>query len=96
MTKYDFCFDIDGVITKDTEGYNFSERMPNYSIINAIKVLINRGNKICFFTARLQEDEKETRDWFEQQGLPKDSHIFFGKPLAEVYIDDRAFKYSPK
>ena len=94
MTKYDFCFDIDGVLTKDIEGHDYKNRVPNVSFINAIKVIISRGNSICFYTARYPEDEQITRDWFEEQGLPKDLPIFFGKPLAEVYVDDRAFNYS--
>lgn len=86
--------DIDGVICI-TEGMEYEKAIPNKYRIKVINALYQAGHDITLFTARGTETgmhkwvkltEKQLKDW----GV-KYNRLIFGKPAADVYIDDRAF-----
>lgn len=87
-----YCFDIDGTICSNTYG-DYEKAEPYYSRIEKIKELVSNGHEVYFFTARGSETGIDwsilTQSQLSSWGLPTDN-IFFGKPSADLYIDDRA------
>ena len=87
-----YCFDIDGTICK-TNKTNYIEAEPILTRINKINSLFNEGHIIKIFTARGSETgvdwklitKKQLSEWGVQY-----SELIFGKPAADVYIDDKA------
>jgi capsule biosynthesis phosphatase len=98
--------DLDGTICpiKETEGY-YQDLVPLDGAVERIKDLKKAGHYIIISTARnmaTQESNlgkviknigKVTLDWLEKYEIPYDE-IYFGKPNAQVYIDDRALRFS--
>lgn len=91
-----FCLDIDGVIgeksdIKDMDG-TYANNTPNKEIINICNKLYASGNKIVLYTARGSGSGIDWSDITKQQlekwGL-KYHQLYFGKPAADFYIDDR-------
>lgn len=91
--------DIDGTIcTEDTT--DMSKRAPFVDRIEQLNKLFDNGHEIVIFTSRgmnscnnnqLESDrkyraftEQQLRDW----GV-KYTQLFFGKPNADVYIDNK-------
>lgn len=85
------CLDIDGVLTLETQGWDYKNRTPNKESIRALlDAHYNRGCKIQFYTSRHEVDGEVTAEWIAKYIGIDDYRIQFGKPLADVYIDDRA------
>tara|TARA_B100002019_G_C21176201_1_gene551242 strand:- start:439 stop:729 length:291 start_codon:yes stop_codon:yes gene_type:complete len=87
-----YCIDIDGTIcSKDNEDYNFA--VPYEDRIEIINQLYEEGNKIIFFTARGSATGIDWEDTTKKQldeWQVKYHELRFGKPHADVFIDDRA------
>ncbi|MCB0428575.1 MAG: capsular biosynthesis protein [Flavobacteriales bacterium] len=100
------CIDLDGVIAqlKDT-GESYAEVRPVEGAIEKIRALKENGHYIIIYTARhmktcegnvgkvVMKQGKVTLEWLEKQGVPYDE-IYFGKPWADVYIDDNAVRFN--
>ena len=90
MTIY--CFDIDGTICVNTDG-SYEEAIPFLERIQQLNKLYDAGHEIILFTAR---GSKTLIDWSEvtkKQLLDwgvKYHKLLFGKPHADVFIDDKA------
>lgn len=100
-----YCFDLDDTIcypnheAKDTFE-KYGKALPCPEIIEYIREL-SVGNTIIIYTARrmvthegdlekIKEDVQEiTENWLKEFEVPYDS-LIFGKPYADVYIDDKA------
>tara|TARA_Y100000592_G_scaffold44229_2_gene70151 strand:- start:20109 stop:20447 length:339 start_codon:yes stop_codon:yes gene_type:complete len=99
-----YCIDIDGTICTPTvgRGYELAEPFPDR--IASINEMYDQGHYIIFFTARAmgrfcgdpddrQKAEDLMRDLTEKQlekwGV-KYHELLFGKPHADVFIDDKA------
>jgi hypothetical protein len=86
------CFDLDGTLCTNTFGdYESAEPFP--WAIARVNALAEQGHRIIVFTARgtatgIDWDEV-TRGQLERWGVRYDE-LFFGKPSADVYVDDRA------
>jgi capsule biosynthesis phosphatase len=93
-----FCFDIDGVLNLSD---NYDTFLPNELLINRIRELKNEGHEIIIYTARKMNTHKGNMGLIAKdiylitlQQL-KDNNviydeIYFGKPAADIYIDDKA------
>ena len=91
-----YCFDIDGTICSNTEG-SYKEASPYNDIIGKINKLYYEGNIIYFFTARGSTTGIDWRDTTENQLNNWDvkyHKLFFGKPSADIYIDDKCINIS--
>jgi capsule biosynthesis phosphatase len=99
------CIDIDGVICKlrlPGEGYGNLKPIPGAA--EKIKHLKAAGHCIILYTARHMEtcggnvgkvlalQGAATLEWLAQHGIEYDE-IYFGKPHADVYIDDNALRF---
>jgi capsule biosynthesis phosphatase len=62
----------------------------HYVIIQTARNMATRGSNVG---AVMKHVGKITLDWLERHGIEYDE-IYFGKPNADVYIDDRALRFS--
>ncbi len=98
--------DIDGTISElKKSGQSYAEVRANNQAVAKIKALKEAGHYIILQTARhmktchgdqgqvLAKIGKQTLDWLELNHIPYDE-IYFGKPFADVYIDDLAHRFT--
>ncbi len=97
--------DLDGTICpiKKT-GETYDKLIPHPGAVAKMNELKQAGHYIIIQTARnmatcesnlgrvMKNVGKITLDWLEEYKVPYDE-IFFGKPNADLYIDDRAYRY---
>lgn len=92
--KLQVCCDIDGVIASKTPGNDYSTARPIWPNIALVNRMYDAGHEILLYTARgtmtgidwAERTEKQMADW----GV-KHHCLQFGKPAADIYIDDRFF-----
>jgi len=100
------CLDLDGVICElKQKNQTYLDVAPIDGAIDRIKKLKEAGHYIIINTARHMKTcgsnlglinariTKMTLDWLEKHNIPYDE-IYFGKPWAQVYIDDNAFRFT--
>lgn len=98
--------DLDGTICPIKKiGQSYADLLPLPGAVEKIKQLKATGHYIIIHTARnmatqdsnlgkvLKNIGKITLDWLNLHDIPYDE-IYFGKPNAHVYIDDRALRFS--
>jgi len=100
------CIDLDGTICetrKSNESY--SDVKPIKNAIIAIKKLKKKGHTIIIYTSRHMKtcnnnigritalQGKIIFEWLDKYEIPYDE-INFGKPLADIYIDDKSIKFT--
>jgi capsule biosynthesis phosphatase len=97
--------DLDGTICPIKEsGESYAKLKPIPGAVEKLNELREAGHYIIIQTARnmatqqgnlgkvMQNIGKITLDWLVQHSVPYDE-IYFGKPNAHIYIDDRAFRF---
>jgi capsule biosynthesis phosphatase len=62
----------------------------HYVIIQTARNMATRGSNVGLV---MKNVGKVTLDWLERHGIEFDE-IYFGKPNADIYIDDRALRFS--
>jgi capsule biosynthesis phosphatase len=100
------CIDLDGTICytkKDNQKY--SEVKPKNGAIDVLKQLKREGHYIIIDTARhmktcnhnvgqvIAKQGKTLFEWLDKWEIPYDE-VHFGKPLADVYIDDKGLEFN--
>ena len=92
MNNRTYCIDIDGTICS-IEDADYSKAKPFRDRINEINKLYDSGNTIVYFTARGYvtgvDWEEVTLKQFKEWGV-KFNELKFGKPNADIYIDDKS------
>lgn len=92
MSVKKYCFDIDGTICTNTFG-DYKNAQPYPERINMVNKLYDEGHKIILFTARGTTTKIDwrpvTEGQMEKWGL-KYHELLFGKPEADIFVDDRA------
>lgn len=99
------CIDLDGVICElRREGVSYGELTPVPGAIEKLAALKAAGHTIIIQTARhmktcsgnvgsvLARQGLTTLEWLERHGVEYDE-IHFGKPHADVYIDDNGLRF---
>ena len=84
--------DIDNTICDTDSDCNYNESTPIYKNIDKVKLLIEQGHEVSFWTARGtvsgidwgELTKKQLTSW----GLG-DVPIIFGKPNFDLFIDDK-------
>lgn len=102
MKNMRICFDLDNtLVTFPKVRGDYSTVLPIQENINFLKYLYKFGNTIIIYTARrmkthhgnigkiMSDIGRITFDTLEKFDIPFDE-IYFGKPCADVYIDDLA------
>lgn len=86
-----YCFDIDGTICTNTWG-EYESAEPLQPVIDQVNALYGAGHQIILLTARGTTSGIDWRTLTEAQlarwGVLY-HEIHFGKPQADLYIDDR-------
>jgi capsule biosynthesis phosphatase len=99
------CIDIDGVICRLREpGQQYADLEPVPGAVEKLRQLKAAGHYIILATARhmktcqgnvgmaVARQGAVTLDWLAQHGIVYDE-IHFGKPHAQIYIDDNALRF---
>lgn len=99
------CIDIDGVVADfKKDGETYSDVAPIKGAVEKIQELKENGHYIILHTARhmktcngnvgmvVSRIGQITLNWLAKHKIPYDE-IYFGKPWADVYIDDNAFRF---
>jgi len=85
--------DIDNTIT-NTTGCDYENAQPIQDRINRINKLFDEGNTIIYWTARGSGSGKQyfelTYNQLKQWGA-KFHELRMGKPIFDMFIDDKAF-----
>ena len=93
-----YCIDIDGTICDERGGRQYSYHQPRYDVISRVNKLYDEGHTIKIFTARGSSSHIDWRFLTEQQlkdwGV-RYHELIFGKPSADVYVDDKAVRELP-
>ena len=100
------CFDLDGVICElKRPEESYFDVLPKPGAVEYLNKLKENGDYIIIHTARhmktcegnvgkvIQRVGKQTIDWLEKYNIPYDE-LYFGKPWAEIYIDDNGFRFT--
>ena len=99
------CIDLDGVVCElRKNGQTYADLAPVPGAVEKLRALRRAGHYIILLTARhmktcegnvglvIARQGKITLDWLEKHGVEYDE-LHFGKPHADVYIDDNAFRF---
>ena len=86
-----YCIDIDGTICSNTYG-KYEDAQPYKDRIETINKLHKEGNEIILFTARGTTTGIDWNNFTKNNFLNGMSCMInlFGKPEADIYIDDKA------
>jgi len=86
-----YCFDMDGVIC-ELDDDDYEHRSPIGSTIYWMDQLKREGHTIIIYTGRHINNLEVTKNWLYRNAVPHDL-IQFGKPVADLYIDDKGVRY---
>lgn len=93
-------FDIDDTISRHING-DYANAIPDLEVIDKINTLYDEGIEIYLYTARgmlsckgnldliKEKNEEILIDWLSRYKV-KYHQLIFGKPLADLYVDDKA------
>lgn len=106
MSNKRICLDLDGVIASfKKEGQTYADVLPIEGAVEKVNGLREAGHYIIIQTARHMKTckgnvglvnariTKMTLQWLDDHGIQYDE-IYFGKPWANIYIDDNAFRFN--
>jgi capsule biosynthesis phosphatase len=100
------CIDIDGVVCELRRSeQNYADVEPRPGAVEKMKALRQAGHYLILCTARhmatcnsnvglvVARQGKTLLDWLARHEIPYDE-LWFGKPHADVYIDDNAYRFT--
>ena len=86
-----YCFDVDGTLCTNTDG-EYERAEPYPEIIALVNALYDAGHNVLLYTARGSTTGIDWRALTEKQlqtwGV-RYHELLFGKPHADVYVDDK-------
>ena len=98
-----FCFDLDNVICK-TKKKEYNQAKPITQTIKLINKAYKQGHKVVIFTGRfygmcdgnlkkiVKMDNGLTKKQLKRWDVKYHS-LLFGKPVFDIYIDDKNFEF---
>jgi len=84
-------FDLDGILAETTWPRRHEIGTPIPEGVEMLTHYADEGFVIIIYTSRPHEDESLVWRWVNENDLPVDQ-IVCGKPLAALYVDDRAYR----
>lgn len=95
--KLSICCDIDGVIAMKTMGNDYAQAAPILRNVALINRMFDAGHDVLLYTARGTmtgiDWQETTRTQMREWGV-RYTELMFGKPAADIYIDDRFYPLS--
>ncbi|MGD0511394.1 MAG: HAD hydrolase family protein, partial [Candidatus Micrarchaeaceae archaeon] len=88
-TKKVVFVDLDGTLCTEEKTFERSLATPLPGAREALQRMRSDGHTIVIWTARGWEQYRISKDWLDSHDFPYDQ-IIMGKPIASVFIDDRA------
>ena len=99
------CIDIDGTICHLRKPFEtYKDLKPIEGAVDKLKNFRSQGHYIILHTARhmktcqgnigqvIARQSHTLTDWLSKHGFEYDE-LWFGKPHADIYIDDKAYKF---
>jgi len=102
MSKYTLthtiALDFDSVLNNFKPPFTLTPHdLPVDGALDFVNWLLSEGWKVIVYSSRSANDVKGTaliHDWLSRNGFPVDKmKIAYGKPSADLYLDDRAFRF---
>ena len=84
--------DLDGTICTEEKTYSRSLAKPVKGAVEAVNDLFDAGNTIIIYSARSWQEYEVTQHWLENHNI-RYTQLVMGKPIGDVWIDDRALKF---
>jgi uncharacterized HAD superfamily protein len=85
--------DMDGVICTEERMLERPLAKPLEGAREALERLRAAGHTIVIYTARTWAEYRVTKNWLDENGFPYDG-LLMGKPVADIWIDDRAVRFT--
>jgi hypothetical protein len=84
-------FDLDGILAEKVWPQRYTIGAPLSEGVRMLRYYADKGYSITIWTSRPWEDEDSIWQWVRQNSLPVD-RVVCEKPVAALYIDDKAYK----
>ncbi|MGE0480796.1 MAG: hypothetical protein AB7Q17_10040 [Phycisphaerae bacterium] len=85
--------DMDGVICTEERTFERALAQPLDGARDALAQLKAAGHTVIVYTGRGWPEYRATKQWLDDHGMQYDA-IHMGKPIADVWIDDRALRFT--
>ena len=85
--------DLDGVICTEERTFERPLAEPIAGAREALQQLRAAGHTIIIYTARNWPEYRVTKKWLDDHGFEYDG-LHMGKPVADIWIDDRALRFT--
>ncbi len=80
---------MDGTICSEERQFSRCLATPKENAVETINKLYDDGNTIIIYSARTWAEYEMTTEWLKKHNV-KYHQLFMGKPVGDVWIDDRA------
>jgi len=87
-----FLIDLDGTICTEESTFERSLARPLPGAREALSALSAAGHTLVIYSARSWSELRVTEKWLRDNKIPYDG-IHMGKPVADIFIDDRAISF---
>jgi ribonucleotide monophosphatase NagD (HAD superfamily) len=91
-TKKVVFVDLDGTLCTEEKTFERPLATPLQGAREALERMRSEGHTVVIWTARGWEQYRMSKDWLDRHGFSYDQ-ILMGKPIASVFIDDRAWHF---
>jgi Predicted hydrolases of the HAD superfamily len=85
--------DLDGTICTEERTYSRCLAKPKDGSVENVNRLYDQGHTIIIYTARTWMEFEMTTAWLQDHGV-KYHQLMMGKPVGDLWIDDRAVRFS--
>lgn len=83
---------MDGTICSEEKTYSRCLATPKENAIETINALYEAGHTIIIYSARTWVEYEMTVHWLQKNRV-RYHQLFMGKPVGDVWIDDRALPF---
>ncbi|GMV96812.1 MAG: HAD hydrolase family protein [Phycisphaerae bacterium] len=88
-----FVIDIDGTVLTQQKPGEYHLATPLAGAVEAVNALYDAGHQVVFHTTRNYKYMRQTLESLTAFGF-KFHHVCFGKPHGDIFIDDRALRFT--
>ncbi|MBA7694875.1 hypothetical protein ES703_103490 [subsurface metagenome] len=85
--------DLDGTILEEMGEHERSRALPLARAVEGVNTLYEMGHTIIIYTARTYRELELTLSQLQQYGI-KYHHLVLGKPVGDIFVDDRAISFT--